>query len=95
MPIYEYECTQCKQTFEILQKFNDSPLEKCIHCHGGPVKKLISASAFVLKGAGFYVNDYPSASRKKGVESEKNGSSEKKSESPPESKSEKAEKAAA
>lgn len=91
MPIYEYECTQCKRTFEVLQKFNDSPIEKCLLCQGAPVKKLISPSAFVLKGAGFYVNDYPSASRKKGSESEKSESSEKKSES----KAEKAEKVAA
>jgi len=58
MPIYEYKCEHCQQTFEMLQKFSDDPLTECILCHEGPVKKLISASAFVLKGAGFYVNDY-------------------------------------
>ena len=58
MPIYEYKCEHCQQTFEMLQKFSDDPLTECILCHEGPVKKLISASAFVLKGPGFYVNDY-------------------------------------
>ena len=58
MPIYEYKCEHCQQTFEMLQKFSDDPLTECILCHKGPVKKLISASAFVLKGPGFYVNDY-------------------------------------
>ncbi len=58
MPIYEYKCEQCGKKFEVLQKFDDDPLEECILCHEGPVKKLISASAFVLKGEGFYVNDY-------------------------------------
>ena len=64
MPIYEYRCEHCGDTFEILQKVNESSLTECILCHEGPVKKLISVSSFVLKGAGFYVNDYPSESRK-------------------------------
>jgi len=34
---------------------------------------LISATNFVLKGSGFYVNDYPSKSRKEGKKSEKGG----------------------
>jgi len=39
-----------------------------------PAKKLISATNFVLKGSGFYVNDYPSQSRKDGKRAEKEGS---------------------
>ncbi len=58
MPIYEYKCEHCGDTFEVLQKFNENPLTECILCHKGPVKKLISVSSFVLKGSGFYVNDY-------------------------------------
>ncbi|PIE33160.1 FmdB family transcriptional regulator [candidate division KSB3 bacterium] len=64
MPIYEYKCEHCHKTFEILQKVNEEPLSECILCHKGSVKKLMSVSSFVLKGAGFYVNDYPSESRK-------------------------------
>lgn len=58
MPIYEYKCEHCNETFEILQNFSDEPLSECVNCHQGPVKKLMSVSSFVLKGAGFYVNDY-------------------------------------
>ncbi len=65
MPIYEYKCEHCNDTFEVLQKVSENPLTECILCHDGPVKKLISVSSFVLKGAGFYVNDYPSANKKK------------------------------
>lgn len=68
MPIYEYKCESCQERFEMLQKFSDDPLTECILCHGGPVKKLMSASAFVLKGAGFYVNDYASGGRRGGGE---------------------------
>lgn len=71
MPIYEYKCENCHETFEVLQKFSDDPLTECILCSDGPVKKLISASSFILKGSGFYVNDYPSESRKKSIESKK------------------------
>jgi predicted nucleic acid-binding Zn ribbon protein len=39
-----------------------------------PAKKMISATSFVLKGSGFYVNDYPSKSRKDGKRAEKEGS---------------------
>jgi putative FmdB family regulatory protein len=71
MPIYEYKCENCGEQFEVLQKFSDDPLTECILCSKGPVKKLISASSFILKGAGFYVNDYPSDSRKKAANAEK------------------------
>ena len=39
-----------------------------------PAKKQISATSFVLKGSGFYVNDYPSKSWKDGKRAEKEGS---------------------
>lgn len=71
MPIYEYKCEHCGEKFEVLQKFSDDPLTECVLCSKGPVKKLISASSFILKGAGFYVNDYPSESRKKAMEPDK------------------------
>jgi putative FmdB family regulatory protein len=57
MPVYEYRCESCGLEFEKLQHFSDPPVEKCEKC-GGPVKKLISRSAFVLKGTGWYVTDY-------------------------------------
>jgi predicted nucleic acid-binding Zn ribbon protein len=34
---------------------------------------LISTTNFVLKGSGFYTNDYPSKSRKEGKKAEKEG----------------------
>ena len=62
MPIYEYECTQCGRVEEVLQKFSERPLSKCRHC-SGKLHKLVSQSAFHLKGSGWYVTDY---SRKSG-----------------------------
>jgi putative FmdB family regulatory protein len=57
MPIYEYQCEKCGAVEEALQKFSDKPLTKCTHC-SGKLHKLISQSAFHLKGSGWYVTDY-------------------------------------
>ncbi len=57
MPIYEYECSNCKRIHEVIQKFSEEPLKNCPIC-GGEVKKLISQSSFILKGSGWYVTDY-------------------------------------
>jgi putative FmdB family regulatory protein len=57
MPIYEYRCTTCGHTLEVIQKFNDAPLTKCTEC-AGPLEKLISRSAFMLKGGGWYSEGY-------------------------------------
>src|SRR5215510_16606121 len=59
MPIYEYRCLDCGHQFELMQKFSDPPAETCTSC-SGTVQKLISRSAFHLKGSGWYVTDYGS-----------------------------------
>jgi putative FmdB family regulatory protein len=72
MPIYEYQCKKCKEVFEIFHKIDEECKVTCPKCLG-QAKKLISATNFVLKGSGFYVNDYPSKSRKEGNKTEKEG----------------------
>ena len=57
MPIYEYECSDCKKIKEIYQKISDNPIEKCSFCNG-KVNKIISQNSFQLKGTGWYVTDY-------------------------------------
>ncbi len=56
MPIYEYNCKQCGD-FEITQRMSENALKKCPTC-GAKVTKLISTSAFHLKGSGWYMTDY-------------------------------------
>ena len=63
MPIYEYECTECGEIDEVLQKFSDKPLTKCRYC-SGRLHKLISQSSFHLKGTGWYVTDYANRSKR-------------------------------
>jgi len=57
MPIYEYKCTKCGKTIEVIQKMSDKPLKQHEGC-GGKLTKLISASGFQFKGTGWYVTDY-------------------------------------
>jgi putative FmdB family regulatory protein len=72
MPIYEYECNRCHEIFEIFHKIDDECKVACPKCLGS-ARKLISATNFVLKGSGFYVNDYPSKSRREGNKTDKGG----------------------
>jgi len=69
MPVYEYECPACEKVFEVQQKISDDPLRECPEC-GGPVKKLISQSAFHLKGGGWYKDGYSSSGGKTSTKSE-------------------------
>ena len=63
MPIYEYECEACGRIEEAIQKFSDRPLTKCSHC-SGKLHRLISQSAFHLKGSGWYADGYADKPRK-------------------------------
>jgi putative FmdB family regulatory protein len=71
MPIYEYLCKECGNRFEVIQKFNDSPIDRCIKC-GGKVKKLISNSTFILKGSGWYLTDYARKGKEQTTNKKKN-----------------------
>ena len=73
MPIYEYKCSQCGNTYEKRQKFSDAVDTECNCEKKAPVHRLTSAPALVFKGSGWYINDYARA----GSKGEKNGSSEK------------------
>ncbi len=62
MPLYEYRCESCENTFELRQKFSDAPATACPKC-GGKVEKLISQSGFSLKGGGWYGDGYGTNSK--------------------------------
>ena len=75
VPTYDYRCDRCERTFEVRQRISAEPLTTCDRC-GGPIRRLLAAAPFILKGGGWYVTDYPSEGRKKGVEAEKKSSGE-------------------
>lgn len=60
MPTYEYRCNACKREFEYQQKMSDDDLVTCEVCGEPKLEKLISWSAFQLKGGGWYKDLYAS-----------------------------------
>ena len=56
MPTYQYQCTECGEGLEAVQKFSDDALTVCPNCQGR-LKKVFSAVGIVFKGSGFYRND--------------------------------------
>ncbi|WP_030668482.1 FmdB family zinc ribbon protein [Streptomyces cellulosae] len=61
MPTYQYQCTECGEGLEAVQKFTDDALTECPNCQGR-LKKVFSAVGIVFKGSGFYRNDSRSSS---------------------------------
>ncbi|MEU2423964.1 FmdB family zinc ribbon protein [Streptomyces sp. NPDC007851] len=82
MPTYQYQCTECGEGLEAVQKFTDDALTECPNC-GGRLKKVFSAVGIVFKGSGFYRNDSrgSSSSSSPAAKSSGAGSSESKTSS--------------
>jgi len=61
MPLYEYQCERCDARVEVLQRLGDDP-PGCCECAGdgspAPMKKMMSASSFLLKGSGWAHDSY-------------------------------------
>lgn len=85
MPIYEYECPKCG-VFEVVQKATDKPLKANPDCTEKDcprkAKRILSASAFHLKGTGWYKTDYASSSSSGSAKSSKGTTSSSESSSP-------------
>ncbi|MDQ0310224.1 putative FmdB family regulatory protein [Kitasatospora herbaricolor] len=61
MPTYQYQCTECGNGLEAVQKFTDDALTTCPDCQGR-LRKVFSAVGVVFKGSGFYRTDSRSSS---------------------------------
>jgi len=57
MPIYEYNCQDCKQIFEEWQKDYEERDIPCPVC-GGNASRIMSSTSFILKGGGWYASGY-------------------------------------
>lgn len=53
MPIYDYECANCRRRFEVVHGVHVPGPTSCPLCGGGPVRKAISAPAVHFKGSGW------------------------------------------
>lgn len=72
MPIYEYQCDKCGKTTEVFQlRSTDAPPTKCPRCGSKKIHRLVSQTAFQLKGGGWYKDLYSSV--KPGTDSSSDG----------------------
>ena len=57
MPIYQYHCPTCNNTFEAKQSFHDTSNVSCPKCNNG-ARRVFSPVPIIFKGSGFYVTDH-------------------------------------
>ncbi|MFW7381032.1 MAG: FmdB family zinc ribbon protein [Oligoflexus sp.] len=65
MPLYEYKCEKCETVSEFHMKMSDPHPESCPDCGAKSLRKLISQTAFQLKGDGWYSDGYSGKSNRK------------------------------
>ncbi|MBU6200166.1 MAG: zinc ribbon domain-containing protein [Xanthomonadaceae bacterium] len=58
MPIYEFECADCGNVFDRLQKISDPDPAVCPDCGKKKVHRRVTAPAFRLAGSGWYETDF-------------------------------------
>jgi len=69
VPLYDYQCQQCKKTTEVRHAVKEPYTEPCPSC-GGKLARVFNPAGIVFKGSGFYIND----SRKGGSGESSSGS---------------------
>jgi len=65
MPIYEFECANCGNRFDRLQKLSDPDPTVCPTCGAERVSRRLTAPAFRLSGSGWYETDFKKDGDKK------------------------------
>lgn len=60
MPIYEYRCEACGHEMDHFHRTRSEPEPPCKACGEDRLERLVSLSAFHLKGSGWYATDYKS-----------------------------------
>jgi len=62
MAFYDYECTDCKHTWEEEQKMTAPKITICPKCKKETAKRLISGgTSFILSGSGWAKDSYSSS----------------------------------
>ena len=80
MPRYDYQCTSCDHTFELVQSFKEAGSGACPLC-AGEGHRVFHAVPVIYKGSGFYTTDYgrPKSPPPETKEKESSSSSDSKS----------------
>lgn len=68
MPTYQYHCKKCNYLFDVFKRMKEvkgQEDELCPECGERAKRIIIGGTGFVLKGDGFYINDYKKKENKK------------------------------
>jgi putative FmdB family regulatory protein len=57
VPVYEYRCASCGETFDEVQPMGSSPPEACPHCGAAGLKRVYGRVAVTFSGWGFNRTD--------------------------------------
>jgi putative FmdB family regulatory protein len=68
MPTYEYQCKKCGREFEYQQRMSDPEKTLCEACGAEALERMISRTAFSLKGGGWYKDLYASSKPEKSAD---------------------------
>lgn len=59
MPTYDYQCSECKHSLEVVHSMSAEPMRKCPKCGRLALRRQISSStSFALKGARWAKDGY-------------------------------------
>ncbi len=72
MPLYDYVCTSCGRSVEVMHGVHASGPDRCAEC-GGVVRKAMSLPAIVFKGSGWAKKDARGAQRSSATKDGKEG----------------------
>ncbi len=56
LPLYDYQCKNCRTIAEVRHGFGDVYAEACANC-GGVMARVFNPAGIVFKGSGFYITD--------------------------------------
>ena len=75
LPRYNYECTKCGHSYDLVEGWDAKPQKRCPECRSKAIR-IPKAPAIVFKGKGFYSSDNKSSSFKARREEEEGGGSQ-------------------
>ncbi|MBU2512291.1 zinc ribbon domain-containing protein [bacterium] len=62
MPLFEFECNNCKHRFEELVTSSSKRVEKCPECEDTGIRKLVSAGSIKPNGSASSLGSYQAPS---------------------------------
>ena len=77
MPLYDYDCANCGQRFEVLRSVHADEPTECPLCGGGPIKKAFATPAIHFKGSGWAKKERHAAAKSRSSSSDAGDTAEK------------------